>query len=128
MSENEKGTGLIAWCDLTVPNAEAVRDFYHHVVGWQIAEVDMGGYSDYCMNEPATGQTVCGVCHARGVNADLPAAWMIYITVDDVERAARAVEERGGSIVRPPTQMGPQGRYCVIRDPAGAVAALYQKA
>ena len=55
MSENENGRGLIAWCDLTVPDAEAVRDFYHHVVGWQVAEVDMGGYADYCMNEPATG-------------------------------------------------------------------------
>ncbi len=32
----------------------------------------MGGDSDFCMNQPADGKTVAGICHARGENASLP--------------------------------------------------------
>ncbi|MGH9367705.1 MAG: VOC family protein, partial [Thermoanaerobaculia bacterium] len=79
MSEQRRQPiGSIGWVDLTVENADAVRDFYRDVTGWTISPVDMGGYSDYCMNEPASGKSVAGVCHARGVNADLPAQWLIY--------------------------------------------------
>ena len=65
------GTKAVSELDLTVPDADAVRDFYKAVVGWGVQDVDMGGYSDYAMTHPATGQPVAGVCHARGVNAGL---------------------------------------------------------
>ncbi len=126
-SGGNRTTGKIAWVDLTVRDASRVRDFYMEVVGWRPSEVDMGGYSDYGMSRPDTGETVAGVCHARGANADLPAQWLIYITVDDVEKAAATATRLGGVLLRPPTPMGGQGRYCVIRDPGGAVAALCQQ-
>jgi predicted enzyme related to lactoylglutathione lyase len=122
-----KGIGLMPWADLTVPDAVAVKEFYRRVVGWTVGEVDMGGYSDYCMNEPGAGQAVAGICHARGVNASLPPVWLVYITVADVEKATATALELGGTILHGPTPMGPQGRYCVVRDPAGAVAALYEQ-
>ena len=127
MSDVAPKTGLIPWCDLTVPDAGAIRDFYAEVVGWTSTGLDMGGYEDYCMNEPGEGQTVAGICHARGANAGLPALWLVYITVDDCDLAAARAVERGGKVLRPAGAMGPQGRYCVIQDPAGAVCALYQK-
>ncbi len=123
---NEPVTGTIGWMDLTVENATAIKDFYRQVVGWQITNVEMGGYRDYCMNEPETGKTVAGICHALGVNAQLPAAWLIYITVEDLNQSIAYVTELGGEIIIEPRDYGGQGRYCVIRDPAGAVAALYQ--
>ena len=58
--------GSILWTDLTVPNAEAVRDFYREVAGWGVSPVEMGGYQDYTMTSPADGSAVAGVCHARG--------------------------------------------------------------
>ena len=122
-----KSVGLVPWADLTVPDAEAIKEFYRKVVGWTVSELDMGGYSDYCMNEPQTGQTVAGICHARGNNAALPAVWLVYITVADVEKAAAEAVGLGGTILHGPTTMGPQGRYCVVKDPAGAIAALYEQ-
>ena len=68
--------GTIIGFDLTVPDAEAVRDFYAAVVGWQPEPFDMGDYADYFMTSPATGDTVAGVCHARGGNAGLPPQWL----------------------------------------------------
>jgi predicted enzyme related to lactoylglutathione lyase len=118
--------GKISWTDLTVENAEDIRDFYQAVVGWNPEPVGMGEYSDYNMTAPATGVAAAGICHARGVNAELPAQWLIYITVDDVASCAEKCVERGGKILVGPKKMGDQGGYCVIQDPAGAVAALYQ--
>lgn len=126
MSTSAAPVGKIGWTDLTVPDADKVRDFYADVVGWKFSEVDMGGYSDYCMNMPSDGTTTAGVCWQRGTNNGLPPVWLVYIHVADAAESARKVEELGGEIVRPVTAMGPQGRYCVIRDPAGAVCALFE--
>lgn len=120
----DNGIGAICWTDLTVPDAEQVADFYRHVVGWTTTGCAMGGYEDYCVNAPGNGQTVAGICHARGVNADLPAQWLIYIVVADVDVSAAACVRLGGQVIAGPREMGEQGRFCVIRDPAGAVAAL----
>lgn len=126
MSEgNVTGVGSVSWADLTVPNAVEVRDFYAAVTGWQPQPVDMGGYEDFCMNRPGDGTTVAGVCHARGDNAGLPPQWLIYVTVADIEASARRTVELGGTIVLGIREMG-GGRTCVIRDPAGAVLALFQ--
>ena len=120
--------GSITWVDLTVPNAAEVKDFYHQVVGWNTEPVSMGDYDDYNMNGPASGKTFAGICHARGVNSDLPAQWLIYITVEDVDSSAAKVKELGGKIISGPNDMGSYGRSCVIQDPSGAVATLYQPA
>lgn len=126
MADKEQSpVGAITWADLTVPNAAAIRDFYSRVVGWKFSGVAMGNYDDYCMNLPSTGQTVAGICHARGPNADLPSQWLVYIIVEDVDTSAARCVELGGEVITGPKQMGGQGRYCVIRDPAGAVAALF---
>ena len=118
--------GAIAWIDLTVGAARDVRDFYQDVVGWTAGDVEMGGYSDFTMHPPGGGDPVAGVCHARGPNAELPAHWLIYITVADLDRSLARCRGRGGAILAGPKGMGSAGRYAVIRDPAGAVAALIQ--
>ena len=117
--------GSITWRDLTVPNAEQVRDFYRDVVGWTAQDHDMGDYQDYSMVAPGTGEVVAGVCHARGTNANVPPQWLIYINVEDVERSAQLAAQRGGQVVDGPRMMG-DGLFAVIRDPAGAVCAIYQ--
>ena len=117
--------GSITWTDLTVENAEEVRSFYSEVVGWEPDPVDMGGYSDFTMNTPDAGKAIAGICHARGSNAELPAQWLVYITVEDVDASAKRCVELGGKVIAGPKNMGGHGRYCVIEDPAGAVAALF---
>jgi predicted enzyme related to lactoylglutathione lyase len=117
--------GKIGWIDMTVENASGVRDFYKAVVGWETEDIDMGGYSDYVMKMPASGDGVAGVCHARDSNADLPSGWMIYIVVADVEKSAATCVANGGQVVLEPRGLS-GGRFCVIKDPGGSVAALYQ--
>lgn len=124
MSQPKPPIGSIGWIDLTVPNADEVRDFYAQVTGWKPEPLDMGGYSDYVMNAP-DGEGKAGVCHARGGNASMPPQWIIYIVVEDLDASLARCAEMGGKVIVPVRSMG-EARYCVIQDPAGAVAALYQ--
>jgi predicted enzyme related to lactoylglutathione lyase len=118
--------GKIGWIDLTVPDATAVRDFYQSVAGWTPSDVDMGGYNDYCMHPPGDEQPAAGICHARGANAAMPPVWMVYITVEDLDESLRQCAALGGKQLGAIRSMGPTARYCVIEDPAGAVAALFE--
>lgn len=125
MSNEKPEIGAITWFDLTVPNAEEVRDFYSKVVGWKPSPVSMGDYDDYNMNAPESDTAAAGICHARGGNAGLPPQWLIYITVANVDESAQRCVELGGKIISGPKDIGGYGRFCVIQDPAGAVAALF---
>lgn len=124
MSDNSE-VGKIGWIDMTVDDADGIRDFYKTVVGWGSDDVSMGEYSDYSMTLPSNGEGVTGICHALGGNAELPPGWLIYIVVEDVEASAAACVENGGEVVVQPKGLA-GGCFCVIRDPAGATAALYQ--
>ncbi|NMP32680.1 VOC family protein [Thalassotalea sp. M1531] len=118
--------GEIAWLDLTVENAGEIRDFYQSVIGWSSQEVSMGDYADYSMIAKSTDSAAGGICHARGGNADLPPMWLPYFLVDDAKGAAEQVKALGGELITPVKSMG-SDKFVVIKDPAGAACALYQK-
>jgi predicted enzyme related to lactoylglutathione lyase len=117
--------GTIGWRDLTVDDASKARDFYPQVVGWSIQDVDMDGYTDFSMASPSDGEPMTGVCHARGVNADLPPQWLIYIHVADLQASLETYRALGGETIAGARGLA-GGQFTVIRDPAGAVCALFQ--
>jgi predicted enzyme related to lactoylglutathione lyase len=119
--------GRITWVDLTVTQADAVRDFYTAVVGWTPADVDMGEYVDFNMLG-TDGTPAAGICHARDSNTGLPPTWLIYITVDDLDARLETCRTLGGDVLAEPRSLGAMGRFAVVRDPAGAAAALYEPA
>jgi len=123
MAKNK--AGKLVWKDLTVDNAEQVKDFYSQVIGWQWDAVGMGDYDDFSM-KTSDGKTCAGICHARGVNQRLPAQWLLYFQVEDLDVSLIEVEGRGGKTLTGIQSYGSSARYCVIQDPAGAVCALYE--
>lgn len=125
MNERPK-IGAIGWFDLTVDDAEQVRDFYKEVVGWRHQDISMGDYSDYAMLRPEDGEGVAGVCHNRGSNQGLPPQWLIYVTVADLAHSLARCEALGGEVVQPRRDMGAYGAMAVVRDPAGACMALME--
>jgi predicted enzyme related to lactoylglutathione lyase len=116
--------GKIGWLDLTIPDAGRAREFYRKVVGWTSQGVDMGGYEDFTLHS-SNGQPVAGLCNARGANVGLPAVWLPYFTVADVDASARNTEVLGGR-VRSPVRSMDAGRFCVVEDPTGAICALFE--
>jgi len=126
-AEARSPVGSIAWFDLTVADAVAVRDFYAAVVGWRPAPVDQGGYDDFNMSPGPDGPPVAGICHARGEIAALPPQWLAYLVVADLEISIGRCRDLGGALVAGLIGAGPGERFCVIRDPAGAVVALIEQ-
>ena len=84
----------------------------------------MGDYSDYSMIDDS-GNVVAGVCHAKGENANLPPAWLMYVTVQDLDECVARCDASGGTVVDGPRAAG-GARIAAIKDPAGAVLALYE--
>jgi len=127
MSNKSKALiGSIIWNDLTVEKAEELSNFYSAVVGWKPEPVKMGDYDDYNMLRPEDDVTGAGICHARGVNANLPAQWLIYIAVENLDKSVERCLALGGKMITQIKHMKGYGRHCVIQDPAGAVAALFE--
>ena len=129
MSDQQPSIGHVVWTDLTVPDADGLKDFYAEVVGLKSEPLDMGGYADYMMQASGEGPAApggVGICHARGSNAHLPPQWMIYFGVADLDASLEAVDRLGGKRIGDVRTMG-NDRYCAIQDPAGAVCSLYQK-
>ena len=121
--EKPSNIGKVEWMDLTVPDAGQLQKFYTSVVGWSSNDVDMGSYSDFNLNLPGTEDTIAGVCHSRGSNANIPSQWLIYVRVESVADSAEKCKKLGGEVLDGPRRMG-GSNFCVIKDPAGAVMAL----
>ena len=120
MAQDLTKIGTVQWVDLTVENADEVRDFYKAVVGWEVSGCDMGGYEDYNMVPPGSSEPVAGVIHARGTNSGLPPQWLMYVPVKDLETSAATVERLGGKIIKRNKQ------HAVIQDPGGAYMVIWQ--
>lgn len=118
--------GSITWCDLTVSNADQIKLFYEKVVGWKAEPVSMGDYNDFSMMVPDSNRIAAGICNAKGINSKLPPQWLIYITVEDVDKSVELCNQFGGKIIVEPKTIPNYGRFAVIQDPAGAVCALFK--
>ncbi len=119
--------GCISWLDVTVSDASATRDFYRQVIGWSVQDVEMEEaserYADYNMLG-GDGNPAAGVCHARGVNQDLPPVWMIYLPVGDLAESLRRVREEGGKVIEASRGTDGEHAYAAVQDPVGACLAL----
>lgn len=123
--------GSIVSADLTVPDAENIRDFYKEVIGWESEELALsdedGSYADYVMKD-AEGNWTGGVCHARGVNKDIPPRWIVYINVADIEKSVEKCRKLGGRVLKESKNADGSYQYALIEDPAGSVLAVTKEA
>ncbi len=110
--------GDFCWYELSTTDAEAAKRFYGELFGWQYKGGDVEGaqYNEIVAN----GKPVGGI-HQMGGG---PPQWVAYVAVSDVDAAARRVEELGGKVSVPPTDIPNVGRFCMISDPAGAIISL----
>jgi uncharacterized protein len=116
------GNGDFCWYELATTDAEAAKKFYAALFGWEYKAGDIGGvaYSEIVAN----GRAVGGI-HQMGAEFEgAPPHWMGYVAVADVDASAKKVEELGGKVCVPPTDIPTVGRFCVINDPAGAPISL----
>lgn len=129
MSESLKKTypvGAIVSADLTIPDAGGLKEFYQQVIGWTSEELKMGdeeAYADYIMKD-ASGNWAGGVCHARGVNSNIPPVWMVYINVANIQESVDKCKALGGKVIKEAFDSNGHYIYAMLEDPAGTVLAV----
>jgi uncharacterized protein len=119
---NEYAPGTPSWVDLATTDPEGSRAFYGAVLGWEFVDLgpDAGGYSFCTLN----GKQVAGLGPTQGEG--MPSAWSSYVSVDDADVTAKAVEAAGGTALAPPFDVMEAGRMAVFADPTGAAVSVWQ--
>ncbi len=114
--------GHVAWNELSTRDAKAAIDLYTGLLGWTTGEVmPMGEMGDYQMIEQ--GGTAIGAIMPLPGNQEHP-YWQFYIAVPDIEAAATAVTEAGGTVTQNVTEV-PGGVFVIEgKDTEGATFAL----
>ena len=126
MNNKKIPVGGLVSADITTKKADELKKFYEAVMGWTSEDMKMsdeqGEYADYVMKDKE-GNPVGGVCHARGMNNDLPTQWIVYVNVENVGESAKKCKELGGKVLK---EFNHEGTcvYALIQDPSGAVIAL----
>jgi hypothetical protein len=111
-------TGAPCWADVSTGDPGGAQAFYTDLFGWRASTAE--GYSLFQLGD----RPVAGL--APVADPGDPPAWLIYVTVADVEITAKHVEEAGGRVLMRPVDMGEAGRTALFVDPTGAVFAGWQ--
>jgi len=104
-------------------DTEKAGKFYAELIGWKPTDSGMPGMNYMMMK---AGETNAGGMMAMPpeVPDQVPAHWMAYITVDDVDSCATKAKQLGGQVCAGPQDIPGVGRFCVITDPTGAAVGL----
>jgi predicted enzyme related to lactoylglutathione lyase len=118
--------GCFCWSELACRDITAAKAFYGAVFGWAGRTQESPGMH-YTVFELA-GKPIAGMVQMNEAwPAEVPPHWMIYFTVEDCDAAAAKVEELGGSVGVPPSDI-PFGRFAVVSDPSGAYFSVMRPA
>jgi predicted enzyme related to lactoylglutathione lyase len=110
--------------ELHTPDLARSKDFYSRLFDWTLEDIPApGGDRPYTMIKVGEG-TGGGMFPDLDPNA-LP-HWLAYVGVDDIEASTRKAGELGASVLQEVMQIADYGWLSVIRDPTGAVIALWQ--
>ena len=70
---------------------------------------------------------MCGLVELTGdVRAEVQSTWLNYVSVGDADVAVAQVGRLGGDIIENPVDIPDAGRKAILRDPQGAVVAVWQ--
>jgi predicted enzyme related to lactoylglutathione lyase len=117
--------GTFCWNELATTDLEECKTFYGELFGWKLERSKAVGEEMEYIEFSAEGDCSMGGIHKMDKEyGDMPAHWMSYIAVDDVDASARKVWELGGKVCVPPTDIPNVGRFCVVNDPTGATFSI----
>lgn len=119
--------GSFCWFELGTNDQPAANAFYRSLFGWDVDDSPMGENEVYSMYK-LHGQDV-GACYTlrrEQQQQGVPPHWMIYVSVESADDAARRAGELGGTVVVQPFDVFDFGRMAVIQDPTGAMFSVWQ--
>ena len=110
--------------ELQTSDLAKAKDFYSRLFDWKLEDIPAP--------EGEMPYTIINVGEGTGggmfANPDpkVPPHWLAYVGVDDIEASTRKARELGATVLQDVMQIADYGLLSVIRDPTGAVIAMWQ--
>ncbi len=118
--------GRLIWYELLTSDAASAATFYTKLIGWKGQALANGPSAPYTLFLSGKRQVAGGMRlpqEARQMGAH--PHWLTYVGTPDVDATARHAAVLGGTIVKAPEDIPSVGRFAVVKDPQGALFALY---
>jgi predicted enzyme related to lactoylglutathione lyase len=116
--------GEFCWAELVTTNHEAAFRFYSELFGWEkLSDFDMGAMGKYLLW--GKGGKQLGGMFTKSKDMPMPAAWLYYIQVGDLEAAVERATSKGGKLLNGPMEVPGGARIAQLMDPQGAAFALH---
>ncbi|CAL9355826.1 Putative glyoxylase CFP32 [Streptomyces sp. enrichment culture] len=113
--------GALGWVELLTRRPDRARDFYTAVFGWSA-----GGTERYPRWSVGGAEFGGMVPMDDKFPHEVPAHWLPYFAVADVDRAAADATSGSGTVLMMPTSLPEGPRIAVLRDPQGAMFGVYR--
>lgn len=107
--------GAMCWNELSTSNLDAAGKFYRATFGWTAEQMDMGGGGTYTIFK-AGDERVGGMTALTPQMKGVPPHWLTYFAVTDCDGTVKEVNELGGKVLVPPTDIPEVGRFAVCLD------------
>ncbi len=112
--------GAMCWNELLTRDAATAKTFYGNLLGWEF-------YGDERYTHISNrGRNNGGMMEMDENFGEMPAMWMVYFHVADIDAAMKRTQELGGRVVTQKMEAPDNGWFTVIEDPAGAVFYIMQ--
>lgn len=99
------------------------KEFYSKFFEWKLEDMPTpGGGMPYTMIN--VGEGTGGGMFAN-TDPKVPPHWLAYVGVEDIAASTRKARELGATILQDVMDIGDYGRLSVIKDPTGAVIAMW---
>lgn len=115
--------GSLGWVELLTRAPERAVDFYTTVFGWSV------NASEHYTQWGIGGADFGGMMTMDDkFPHEVPAHWLPYFAVRDVDATSAGATEAGGAILMEPTAVPDGPRIAVLRDPQAAMFGVYRAA
>jgi predicted enzyme related to lactoylglutathione lyase len=112
--------GALCWNELASSDLDASAAFYGELFGWSVQSFADSPMPYLVIQNEGRGNGGMRPAEPPGT----PPHWLVYFGTEDVEQTLERAEQLGAAKVAGPMAIGP-GTVAVVRDPQGAVFALY---
>ncbi len=113
--------GAMSWNELSTREPDKAAAFYSALLGWT-TEDDGTGYVVFKNQGRMNG----GMMQMDDSYGDMPAHWLTYFSVADIDAVVAKVPTLGGKVHTEVISAEQAGRFAVISDPTGAVFTAIQ--
>lgn len=126
--------GAMSWNELNTRDAEAARQFYGAAIGWEFEAFEgsdpvywLVTMPDKNQGDPLSNDHYNGgmLTITEAFPPEMPAHWMVYFSIADVDSAGPRATELGGNVLVPAFDTS-AGRMSVVQDSQGGAFTLLE--